>query len=92
MVDAEAAALRAVEIAAREIERLGEKEALTGDFDATDLARYARICLDYEHHKLTWMQRLDPGKLPEELLRRVTKELGAQDGQPGHRARRASAG
>lgn len=90
VVDAEAASLQAVEIAAREIGRLGKQDKLTG-FDAMDLERYAKICLAHDNHKLTWMAKLDPGKLPEELLRRVTKEL-AKDGKPPERPRRAATG
>lgn len=90
MVDAEAAALKAVEIAAREIERLGNKDEING-FEGMDLERYARICLAYDHHRLTWMSKLQPEKLPDELLGRVKKEL-AQVGKPAPARRLAAAG
>lgn len=91
-VDAQGAAFRAVEIASREIERLGKKDSL-GGFDAMDLAGYAKLCLAYDNHTLTWMSKLAPEKLEDELVRRAKKEL-AEDGKPtpAPRARRAAAG
>lgn len=78
-VDAKAAALRAVEVAAREIERLAQKEKLTG-FDVMDLERLSKVCLSYDDHELHWMSKLDPEKLPDELLQRLLKEGGTSDG------------
>lgn len=90
MVDAEAAALKAVEIAAREIDRLARKDELDG-FDGMDLERFARICMSYDNHRLTWMSKLQPEKLPDELLGRVKKEL-AQVGKPATARRLSAAG
>jgi hypothetical protein len=81
MVDAEAAAQKAVEVAAREIERLADKGELEG-FDAMNLARYADICLKFDDHRLTWMARLDPAKLPAELIARVERETAQADAKP----------
>lgn len=90
MVDAQAAARKAVEVAAREIQRLADKPALDGDFEAQDLARYAEICLRYDHHNLTWLSKLQPEKLSDELVGRVKKELAQEDGSREPRARRAA--
>ncbi len=48
----------AVEIAAREIERLGKQDSLMGEFDAMDLERFAKICLNYDHHNYPCTNRI----------------------------------
>lgn len=91
-IDADEAAQKAVEVAAREIGRLAGKAELEG-FDAVDLKRFADICLEYENHRLGWMEKLEPEKLSDELLRKFTKPMRAEaDGKPPEprRARRAS--
>lgn len=82
--DAEVASDLAVQVAAREIRRLSEKEAL-GGWDGADLERYAGIALRADNHRLTWMAKFEPEKLSDELLRRLTK--GASRGLPARRQR-----
>lgn len=93
MVDAEAAALKAVEVAKAHIDKLAAKQAGTAEqagkgltgFDAMDLDRCARICLAYENHRLTWLSKLDPSKLNDELLAKYIKEAGG-DKRPARAA------
>jgi len=82
-VDAQEAAREAVALAAREIKRLAGKDKLEG-WDSAELERYAGICLRFDHHLLTWMQKVDPTKCNDELLRRVL----AQSEDDGERPRR----
>lgn len=85
-VDAQVAARAAVALAAREIQRLAGKPALEG-WDSAELERYAGICLRYDHHELTWMNKVDPAKCNDELLRRVLAQT--QEGEAdGARAKR----
>jgi len=98
--DADEAAQLAVEVAAREIRRLADKQAgangkgprpLTG-FDGMDLERYQGVCLKYEAHRLGWMQKLEPEKLSDELLRKFVKTTGAEDdGKPEPRRAKRTA-
>lgn len=84
-MDAEAASLLAVEVAAREIQRLADKAKLDG-FDGMDLERYAKICLAHDHHRLSWLAKLEPEKLSDELLQRViNSQKGTSDGSPKSR-------
>jgi hypothetical protein len=88
-VDAQAAARAAVALAAREIERMSAKTELAG-WDSAELERYAGICLRYDHHELTWMNKVDPGKCNDELLRRVLAATDTEEGEAdGARAKRA---
>lgn len=91
-VDAQAAALKAVALAAREIDRMTAKTQLTG-WDSAELERYAGICLRFDHHQLTWMNKVDPAKCNDELLRRVlaTTEEGEDDGAQRKRRPRSAA-
>jgi hypothetical protein len=91
-VDAQAAAKLAVEVAAKQIARLSRKDTLSG-WDGADLERYAGICQRYDHHQLTWLNKLDPTKCNDELLARViaTTEESEADGSPPPRRPRRSA-
>lgn len=93
-VDAAAAARQAVEVAAREINRLADKAGGLTGFDAFDLQRYAGICLGYENHRLTWLSKLDPKAFPDALLQKMLRETGQADEptRAAPRTRRAAAG
>jgi hypothetical protein len=86
-VEAQKAHRRAMEVAAREIERLALKEKLEG-WDSAELERYAGICRGYDDHELKWLQKLDPSKLPDELVQRV---LAADEEEKGGKPRKRSA-
>lgn len=90
-IDADEAAQKAVEVAAREIGRLADKEALSG-FDAMDLKKFHDICLSYEDHRLGWLQKLQPEKLSDALLEKFVKTTRAEaDGKPPQRRPRRAA-
>lgn len=101
-VNAQAAARKAMELAAREIDRLAISAAELGTdgkprglvkFEGFDLQRYADICLRYDDHELKWMSKLDPSALPAELVERVTRLMeGEADGaQRAKRSKRSAA-
>jgi 5,10-methylenetetrahydrofolate reductase len=82
----------AVAVAAREIKRLSDQERLVG-WESADLERYAGIVQRANDHELKWMSKLDPSKLPDELVRRVlaATEEGEADGARAKRKPRAGA-
>lgn len=91
-LDAQDASKLAVEVAAREIQRLANQTKLSG-WDSAELERYAGICTRHDNHVLTWLNKLDPTKLSEELVARVLKddEEGEADGARSKRKPRAGA-
>ncbi len=82
----------AVSVAAREIRRLAGQEKLVG-WESADLERYAGIVQRANDHELKWMSKLDPSKLPDELVRRVlaATEEGEADGAQRKRKPRPGA-
>ncbi|MCA1824361.1 MAG: hypothetical protein LC640_08900 [Frankia sp.] len=87
-IDPDEALQLALQVAAREVKRLADKAELVG-WESADLERYVGILVKADHHKLNWLAKLDPGRLPEELVRRVLAMTDKEE-EP-KRGRRAGA-